>query len=303
MKKRGLKFKILLIILIILTLQFLILFVNDSRALNKNLQDSVRNIIDFKCISFCNSIKEYEKIGNMYLNGLMANEEIINAFKEKDRERLIKLTKKSYDNLKKEGKVEQMQFHESPAKSFLRLHMPSKYGDDLSTFRKTVVTANKEKKEVSGIEIGVGDVGVRIVRPVFTEEGEHIGSVEYGGNINTKFIEEFLKNAADEIKKGGMNVTIVSKSLKGNFMLVGSNFEKELEKDVEDISKKLLKTERIVEIKGNNVETYTALKDYSNEIIGYIKINFEITELKKEYVNFFIKKLVIYFFTLIFIMI
>jgi len=51
--------------------------------------------------------------------------------------------------------------------------------DDLSGFRQTVVQVNKDRKSVSGIEIGRGGFVVRGVQPVLDTDGSHLGSVEY----------------------------------------------------------------------------------------------------------------------------
>ena len=158
MKNKGLRFKISLIIISILLVQFIIMFIKDKKDLDYHLEFSIKNILNYKYNSLIHTIEEYKKIGDIYLTGLMANKEIIDAFKEKDRDKLIKLTKENYDTLKKEGKVEQIQFHEISAISFLRLHKIEKYGDDLSGFRKTVVEANRQKVQIVGIEVGVGDI-------------------------------------------------------------------------------------------------------------------------------------------------
>ena len=301
MKNKGLRFKITLIIISILLVQFIIIFIKDKKEFDNNLEFSIKNILNYKYNSLRNSIKEYEKIGDIYLTGLMANKEITDAFKEKDRDKLIKLTKENYDILKKEGKVEQIQFHEISAISFLRLHKIEKYGDDLSEFRKTVVEANRQKVQIVGIEVGVGDLGVRVVRPIFDTEGNHLGSVEYGGNLDNKFIKKIIDEASEELKEGGLDISIVSKNLKGDLMLVGSSYEKELEKNAGLIINELGKTGRKIEVKEGYVISYTELKDFSNNSIGFIKIKFSISEILKNQKENFAKTVVIQFLTLIFI--
>ncbi len=64
------------------------------------------------------------------------------------------------------------------------MHKPSKFGDDLSGFRATVIETNKTKQPITGLEVGRGGPGLRVVYPVFNK-GVHIGSVEFGGSINT----------------------------------------------------------------------------------------------------------------------
>ena len=81
----------------------------------------------------------------------------------------------------------QFQFHLPPATSFLRLHQPQKFGDDLSSIRATVVQANREGKPVMGIETGVEGIGLRGVAPVFFQ-GHHVGSVEFGGALDQSML-------------------------------------------------------------------------------------------------------------------
>lgn len=113
------------------------------------------------------------------------------AFADQDREALMALLGPSFDVLQAEYGVEQLQFHLPPATSFLRVHTPEKFGDDLSGFRKTVVTANQEHRLVSGIESGVAGLGLRAVVPVSTADGSPVGTVEFGLSVNQSFLDRF----------------------------------------------------------------------------------------------------------------
>jgi methyl-accepting chemotaxis protein len=98
------------------------------------------------------------------------------------REELVKKLLPYYLRIKKD--IKQFQFHLPPAISFLRLHKIKKFGDDLSSFRKTVVECNTKKKAVMGLEVGRGGPGLRVVYPIFYHN-KHIGSVEFGGGISS----------------------------------------------------------------------------------------------------------------------
>jgi len=89
------------------------------------------------------------------------------AFADKDRPELQGLTMPIFESAKKNFGVKQVQFHLPPAMSFLRLHSPDKFGDDLSQFRQTIVDVNKSQQFVSGIEDGVAGLGIRGVVPIF----------------------------------------------------------------------------------------------------------------------------------------
>lgn len=83
-----------------------------------------------------------------------------------------------YDNLRKHGGVRQIHFFTSDSKSFLRMHAPHEYGDDLSKSRPTVVYVNTHKKSILGFDPGYYLSGFRYVFPLFDEDGNHLGGVE-----------------------------------------------------------------------------------------------------------------------------
>ena len=120
------------------------------------------------------------------------------AFVEGDRPALVSILGKSFDQLKRQYGLVQMQFHSPPAVSFLRLHKLDKYGDDLSDFRNTVVTANQRKIMVSGLESGVAGLGVRAVVPVYQQQ-RHIGSLEFGLDFGQTFFDRFKAKYAVDI--------------------------------------------------------------------------------------------------------
>jgi methyl-accepting chemotaxis protein len=108
--------------------------------------------------------------------GLEASGRLVGAGKRDD---LARLLLPVYQRLKKRFGANIFQFHLAPARSFLRLHMPKKFGDDLSSFRFTVLKVNREGVPVSGIEIGRGGPSIRGVTPV-KHGGRQVGSVEIG---------------------------------------------------------------------------------------------------------------------------
>ncbi len=118
--------------------------------------------------------------------------DIVAAFAARDRDRLAEMVLPIQDFLKPNAGVSQFQFHTPPATSFLRAHKPAKFGDDLSSFRKTVLRANNEKQKSMGLEIGVAGLGMRGVVPVF-QDGQHIGSVEFGLSFGQTFFDQFKR--------------------------------------------------------------------------------------------------------------
>ena len=115
-----------------------------------------------------------------------------------DRTALLALVEPGYKLLKSQAGIEQYQFHTPPATSFLRVHKPAQFGDDLSGFRATVVAANNTRQSVRGLEHGVAGFGVRGVVPVF-HNGSHIGSMEFGLSFGKLYLEKFKKQSGVDI--------------------------------------------------------------------------------------------------------
>ena len=83
---------------------------------------------------------------------IASNPEMSLAMAEGRRDDLAKQTLPLFKQLKADYAVRQFQFHLPPATSFLRVHKPKKFGDDLSSFRKTILKTNKSKKSVQGLK-------------------------------------------------------------------------------------------------------------------------------------------------------
>jgi methyl-accepting chemotaxis protein len=115
-----------------------------------------------------------------------------------DREALKKLFVPSFAGLKADYGVDQFQFHTPPAISYLRVHQPAKFGDDLSSFRKTVVAANLDRKTIVGLEGGVAGLGIRGVVPI-AQNGRHLGTVEFGLSFGQPFFDEFKRTRGVDI--------------------------------------------------------------------------------------------------------
>jgi len=120
------------------------------------------------------------------------------AMAHDDREALMKLFVPGFASLKSDYGVDQFQFHTSPAISYLRVHQPAKFGDDLSSFRKTVVAANLGHKVIVGLEGGVAGLGIRGVVPI-AQGTKHLGTVEFGLSFGQPFFDEFNRTRGVDI--------------------------------------------------------------------------------------------------------
>ena len=120
------------------------------------------------------------------------------AFADRNRDELARITVPTFEVMKKEYNVRQFQFHLPPATSFLRVHKPVKFGDDLSSFRKTVVATNAKREAISGLERGVAGLGMRGIVPVYHQQ-QHIGSVEFGLSFGQAFFDHVKEKHGIEV--------------------------------------------------------------------------------------------------------
>jgi len=91
------------------------------------------------------------------------------------------------DNMKKSTPFQNIQIHihTKDNHSFLRSWKAEKFGDDLTSFRASVVKVNQEKVAVNTFEVGDAGLSVRSVVPIFDDKQKHVGSMEFMQGINS----------------------------------------------------------------------------------------------------------------------
>lgn len=195
-----------------------------------------------------------------------SDQEVISAFASRDRTTLSTQTVPMFKDLKKKFAVKQFQFHTAPAISFLRVHKPAKFGDDLSGFRKTVVETNNSKKEVQGLEKGVAGLGIRGIVPVYQGKN-HIGSVEMGMSFGQPFFDQFKQ-------KFGVDIALYVARDSG-FKVFGSTLEGEALVDELHMSEAMAGKEFSSQTIRNDIPYAIYLKavnDFSGNPVGVLKI-------------------------------
>lgn len=161
------------------------------------------------------TIRYYELFSNYVYEAVVNNDEVslmmykaLNASNDTDRDlirqELQSLLEDDYSIIQTYD-FRQLHFHMPDNTSFLRMHRPEKYGDDLTDIRESVRICNEQKIYVTGFEEGKIFNGYRFVYPLSYND-THIGSVEvslsmasvidtfshlYPG-LNTYFILDYL---------------------------------------------------------------------------------------------------------------
>lgn len=147
---------------------------------------------------FLNTIALKKNMATSLAHLTAENQDVAAALAAGDRQRLLGLLQPGYRTLKELYGIEQFHFHVPPATSFLRLHAPEQYGEEMASFRPSIVQAWQTGKSVSGIETGVFGMSIRGVAPVLYR-GEQVGTVEVGLSMAESFLQDFKNNYDSEI--------------------------------------------------------------------------------------------------------
>ncbi|MBF0345750.1 MAG: methyl-accepting chemotaxis protein [Nitrospirae bacterium] len=246
------------------------------------LSDSAETLEAFQNI-FKNELETKTNDMSLAMELLLRNKAITEAFAQRNRQELTNLTLEFFkDKMKTKYGIIQFQFHTPVATSFLRVHQPSKHSDDLSAFRHTVVNVNTLKKPVIGLEVGRGELGLRVVYPVVVD-GSHVGSAEFGADVEpvlsmaanttgTQYAVGIFSEVFKEAKRFENKPEDIVKDNIVFFQFFGSDVQKLLTKISLGKKNELYR-------KDNNTFAVNAfpIKDYSGADIGKILVLKDIT--------------------------
>lgn len=224
---------------------------------------------------FEEAIDAKNSVGITNAIGISKNSTVVNGLISGDREGTLKSLKslsKEYKEHTKFGNIK-IHVHDKDVRSFLRVWNPEKYGDDLTSFRKTILAVKETQKPLVAIEIGVAGLELRGIAPIISG-GEYVGSIEFmqglnsvvkdiRSNFETELIialdNRFLKNAKElsEAPKIGKNFTLAVKP-----DVVDKAFLAELSSADFDPKKGVFTTD-------SYYITPIAIKDFSGEEVAY----------------------------------
>lgn len=186
----SLRWKLLIPFLFLALVGAISLFIVSYRFENSLIHVNEEKQLRSLYRAFLNDIELKKNMAMSLAHMTAKNPDVAKAFAARDRQQLLILLRPGYAALNEFYGVEQFHFHVPPATSFLRLHAPEKFGEEMASFRPTIVQASKTGKSVSGIEVGVFGMSIRGVAPVYYEN-EQIGTVEVGLSLGESFLQEF----------------------------------------------------------------------------------------------------------------
>lgn len=197
----------LLAVIVAITGLTIWLFVQNTEKAENSQYDLMKTIVRFNLQGIENrALARAELVASL--------PHIRELFAARNRDALAAELKEMFEIQREKFGIDQAQFHLPPATSFLRLNSPSRFGDDLSSFRPIVVAVNADNVARKGLSISRSGPGIFGVTPVLDPAGKPIGSFEFGGNFgvildgiktaygleSALFIDEQrLKNAAPDL--------------------------------------------------------------------------------------------------------
>ena len=181
------KIKILLLISIAFISANFILYtisnINKEQRIQMELKDNIKNLqIHYEILLYnqktiAKTVYKSTINTNGFIDIISKANQSTDEEKIKLREKLYHLLKDKYSILKENG-VLQYQFLLPNNISFLRMHKPSKFGDDLSDVRADFKYTNKMKKATRGFSQGRVSHGFRNIFPIFDKNNKYLGAME-----------------------------------------------------------------------------------------------------------------------------
>lgn len=194
------------------------------------------------------------------------------------RENITCINQSIKENLRIDPKIH---YHLPPAISFIRC-WSEKNGDDISSFRNTILDISRDHQPIEGIEVGRGGFVVRGIAPITSDSGGYQGSVEVmlglenflsDSKINeeeelamfmntgllsiaTGFLESSSSNISEEKTTIGDYITINKTSEKFNFKNLSAE---ELDEGAKGMH---------IYNKGKYKYSVYPINDFSGEVIG-----------------------------------
>lgn len=224
---------------------------------------------------FSEAIEAKSSVGITNAIGISRNSAIVNGLSTGDREGTLKNLQslsKEYKEHTKFGNIK-IHVHDRDVHSFLRVWKPEKFGDDLSSFRKTIIAVKESKSPLVAIEVGNAGLELRGIAPIFSND-EYIGSVEFMQGLNS-IVKDMRKNFGTELIIVLDNRYLDTAKELQSAPKIGQNFTLAIKEDTLDKSYMAeLNTANFDPKNGsfttdNYYVTPIAIKDYSGTDVGY----------------------------------
>ena len=201
----------------------------------------------------------------------IANDNMIKiALKSNDKQMAQNALATLSENMKKSTPFENIKvhIHTKDSKSFLR-SWNNKSGDDLSSFRHSVVKVNSTKEAINTFEVGKEGLSIRSVVPIFDEDKNHLGSLEFMQGINSvaKSFKQFDDAFILLMDEKALVAQFEEKSKLKNYVISQKFMDEKFLNDAKTIDLNTLLKDGFL-ISNNYFYTFSEIKDFQDKNIG-----------------------------------
>ncbi|WP_449619943.1 methyl-accepting chemotaxis protein [Robertmurraya sp. Marseille-Q9965] len=196
-----------------------------------------------------------------------ANQQLIDAVKSGDQEKIASTSNDIFTRLKEEHDLEIFEIGNFDGVVLYRAHNPAKHGDNKSDDPALQLAA--EGKEIAGFNIGSSGLNIRAFVPI-QENGKTIGTLQTG--LDDTFLQNVIKSV------DGVGISLYDD--KGTALLTTE--EDNNQKINKSIFEQVASGKSITEEKGDFLYTYMPLFEPTNtHIIGIMEITEDISNVNE----------------------
>ena len=272
MKFKSIGLKITLVVIIISLLSLVVSYSILQFYKNKAIEDVYSQVVNDLQVKVNQKLKSKKDVGISNAVSIANDGRIKSALRNKNREEAILTLKFISEKMKKSTPFKNIKVHvhTKDNHSFVRAWKLKKFGDDLSSFRHSVVKVNSTKNAVNTFEMGKAGLSLRAVVPVTDDDGTHLGSLEFMQGLNS-VAKSFNKQKEGYLLLMDISASKVkqfneSKKLK-NYIISQKFVNKNFLADARKIDFKKLLKEKLV-ITDKYLYTYIDVKDFNNKKLG-----------------------------------
>jgi len=285
MKNLSLSNKIHIPLIFSIIVGFFVIMLNYVYSVNE-MEDNLYKKQEESLLSiYASAITSKENVGLTNAINIAKNYYVIKSLLGNDRSVAINGLENISSEFKKYTKYKNIKIHMHDANmhSFLRSWKPGKFGDDLSSFRKTIVSVKENKKPLVAIELGRAGLILRGVAPII-DNGHYIGSVEFMQGLNS-IVKKMRKDHKYETaiimdNKYLSTATALSNAPKtGDFTLaIKDNIvDKNFFEDIKNINVTKTKTFQITD---KYLMVTQPIIDFSGQTVGYAVLGNKISNVE-----------------------
>ncbi|MEE4197893.1 MAG: cache domain-containing protein, partial [Bacteroidales bacterium] len=298
-KDLNIRSKLIIPILAVMILILVTLMLVFNRISTRKIRQTAFDDSEINYTIINNSLERISKKALLLASNYASMEQVTDAYRADDAQGIRDSLKRSltgqintFKSNSGIGDALRIHFHKQPAQSVWRIWRTGEGegGDDLSSFRNSVLAISKTHQPVHGIELGKGGLVIRGIAPIFVD-GEYKGSVESFFNVD----DLYKQTAFDETQNLSCfldkNSASIAWSLQKNEKVGEYTFVSQAkESDLDKVNPELLKAGengKYFEVRGNRAITTFPVLDFEGNKAGVFYYEKDISDVVNNYNQLF----------------